>query len=184
MAKMKNCKSCNKEVASSAKVCPHCGQKLKMGMMAKLGILVVILIGAAIAGMPSDDEIKTQLADIEKASPANLTPSGEIAAMFSMMSKNTDIQRENKEKEIIGKIVQWTLPVYEVRVTNAEKGIYKIQTSGSGNTVGAFLEVHARDANERSKIEALVTGSRVTVKGKITGTSMRNIQIELARLVD
>lgn len=184
MAKMKNCKSCGKEVASSAKVCPHCGQKLKMGMMAKLGILVVILIGAAIAGMPSDDEIKTQLADIEKASPANLTPSGEIAAMFSMMSKNTDIQRENKEKEIIGKIVQWTLPVYEVRVTNEEKGIYKIQTSGSGNTVGTFLEVHARDAGERSKIEALVTGSRVTVKGKITGTSMRNIQIELSRLVN
>ena len=53
MAKMKNCKSCGKEVASSAKVCPHCGQKLKMGMMAKLGILVVILIGAAIAGMPT-----------------------------------------------------------------------------------------------------------------------------------
>jgi hypothetical protein len=183
MAKIKNCKSCSKEVASSAKVCPHCGQKLKMGMMAKLGILIVILIGVGIASMPSDDEIKTELANIEKTSPAKLTPSGELGEMFSMMSKNTDIQRDNMEKEINGKIVQWTLTVFEVSVANAEKGIYKIQTTGKGKTVGTFVEVHARDAGERSKIEALTTGDKVTIKGKITDTFMRNIRIKLARLV-
>ena len=184
MAKMKNCKSCNKEVASSAKVCPHCGQKLKMGMMAKIGIGIVILIVAGIAGMPSDDEIAQQLAEIQQTSPANISPKGEIAEMFSMMSNNTDIQRENKEKELKGKIVEWTLPVFEVSVTNAEKGIYKIQTSGSGNTVGAFVEVYARDDAERAKIESLTTGSLVTVKGRIDDTFMRHINIELARLVN
>ena len=29
MGKMKNCKSCGKEIANSAKTCPSCGAKIK-----------------------------------------------------------------------------------------------------------------------------------------------------------
>ena len=47
-----------------------------------------------------------------------------------------------------------------------------------------FINVHARDAGERTKIEALTTGSEITVKGKITGTTMRNVDIDLARIVN
>ena len=54
MAKLKPCKTCGKEVAKSAKKCPHCGQKLKMGFMMKaiIGIaaLVVISIIASLNG--------------------------------------------------------------------------------------------------------------------------------------
>ena len=45
MAKIVNCKTCQKEVSSDAKVCPHCGQKLKMGLMKKLLLGVAGLIG-------------------------------------------------------------------------------------------------------------------------------------------
>jgi len=184
MAKMKNCKSCEKEVSSSAKVCPHCGQKLKMGKKLPIfGILIVIIIAAVVMNLPSDDEISTELANIENTQPANI-PSGELAELFSMNSKNTDIQRDNKEEEIKGKIVQWALTVYEVNISNKEKGIYRIQTSSKSDSAGAFINIHARDAGERTKIEALTTGSKITVKGKITGTTMRNIDIDLARIVN
>ena len=184
MSKLINCKSCEKEVSSSTKVCPHCGKKLKMGKMMKLLILVVIIIIAAVVGMPSDDDIAKEITVIENTQPANINPKN-MAEMFAIMSNSTAIQKDNKEKEITGKVVQWSsLTVYNVRVSNSEKMIYRIQTSSTNNAPGTFIELHARDAAESSKIESLVTGSLISVKGKITGTTMGNIDIDKARLVN
>lgn len=47
MSKTKLCKACSKEVAKTAKICPHCGAKLKMGIVKKFGIgmgIIIILI--------------------------------------------------------------------------------------------------------------------------------------------
>lgn len=46
--KMKTCKSCGKEVAKSAKKCPHCGARLGMATWLKVIIVLVVLgvIGA------------------------------------------------------------------------------------------------------------------------------------------
>jgi uncharacterized OB-fold protein len=44
MAKLTTCKACGKEVSKSAKKCPHCRHKLKMGFMAKAGIGIAALI--------------------------------------------------------------------------------------------------------------------------------------------
>ena len=97
------------------------------------------------------------------------------------MSKHTDIQRENKEKEITGKIVQWSLPVYEVNKPNDK--YYRIQTSGS-NHVGTFVKIYPRNNEEKQYIEELQTGNIISFKGKIIGTTtMRNIDIAPAILM-
>jgi len=44
---MKNCKSCGKEIAKSAKVCPHCGQRQKMNGC--FVIFIIFVIGGLIA---------------------------------------------------------------------------------------------------------------------------------------
>jgi hypothetical protein len=53
MPKMKPCKTCSKEVAASAKTCPNCGAKLKMGGFKKLliwlSIFIVMIIVIAVA---------------------------------------------------------------------------------------------------------------------------------------
>ena len=46
MSKLVNCKTCEKEVSKSAKKCPHCGAKLKMGFFMKLIILFFGFIGS------------------------------------------------------------------------------------------------------------------------------------------
>lgn len=184
MSKMKNCKSCNKEVAKGAKACPHCGQKLKMGFLAKAGIGVALLVGVAVLALPSDEEVAKQLASIEKATPADISPNGKLAELFSFTSENTDIQRENMGEELTGKIVQWTLPVFDVNIRNEDKNIYRIQTSAKQNTVGTFITLHARNAEEVTFIEGLVEDNLITVKGEITGASItRTIEIDKARLV-
>lgn len=182
MSKMKKCSSCEKEVAKSAKVCPHCGQKLKMGFMMKLGIVIVAIIALATAFSMSDEEIQDKVTQIQNTPSSDLSPSGDLANMFSMISDSTDIQRDNKEKEITGKVVQWSLPVFDVNVQSEERNTYRIQTSGS-DQVGTFVTLYARDAAEAAKIEALKPNDMITVKGEISGIFMRNIQIDYATLV-
>jgi hypothetical protein len=73
MAKLKNCKTCGKEVAKSAKKCPHCGQKLKMGffMKALIGIAVLIVIGIiASAGSSGSKDTAKQASTTTSASSA------------------------------------------------------------------------------------------------------------------
>lgn len=186
-AKLIKCKHCEKEVAKGVKKCPHCGGKLKMGMMMKLiigGVSLAIL--AAIFG-PSMQEKKAALSDklsaMESASASDLKPTGELAELFSLGSKGTDIQRDNKKKEIFGKIVQWRLPVYEVKKMSDEKGNrYKIQTSG-GNMVGSFVNIWARSDEEVRHIEALKTKDYIHFKGRIDDTTMRNLDINDAILI-
>jgi hypothetical protein len=183
MSKIKSCKACGKEVATSAKVCPHCGKKLKIGMFLKIvmGVIIIAVLGAIFG--PSDEETRKEfeatLNSISSAEVANISPTGELQAIFSFGSKHTDLQRDNKEKELVGKIVQWTLPVYEV---NKDGDGYRIQTSGSGSVVGAFVTVYPRNESQRASIEGLKTNNMITIKGKITGTMMRSIEIEPAVL--
>lgn len=184
-AKLKICKSCNAEVAKSAKRCPKCGAKLKMGLLPKLLITLAGIVILSVALMPSTEEQQASLAaslkEIETAEPSDLSPRGEIAAIFNLVSQHTDIQRDNKEKEIKGKIIQWTLPVFEVR--KQKDGVYRITTTGGGDTVGTFITVHTRNDAEKANVEGLKTGDLVSIKGRIDGISLRNIEIEDAVLV-
>jgi len=185
MSKVKECPACGKEVAKSAKVCPHCGKKLKTGLFVKLllGLIVLGVLGAIFG--PTTEEKAHQLSatldSISNAQAANISASGEISEVFSLGSKNTDIQRDNMEKEIKGKIIQWSLPVYEVKKRDENK--YRIQTKSGTRYVGAFLTLHARNSEESAYIESLQTGNMISFKGKINGTTMRNIDIEPAVLV-
>ena len=51
---------------------------------------------------------------LENEIPEQINPQGELGEMFSFGSTNTDIQRDNKINEIKGKVVSWSLPVFEV----------------------------------------------------------------------
>lgn len=189
-SKIKECPACTKDVAKSAKICPHCGKKLKTGLFVKLlaAIIVIGVIGA-IFGPSKEEKAKKFAATLDviaKATPANISPTGDLARIFKLNSEHTDLQRKKTEQEITGKIVQWTLPVYEVR----EHGNgYRIHTSGKQAImggipmVGTFVNIYPRSEKERSFIEHLKTGNMITFKGKITGTSMRYIDISPAILM-
>lgn len=189
-SKVKECSACGKEVAKSAKVCPHCGKKLKMGWFLKGVIALVALVILGVIFEPSEEEKAQKLAStiegIANAQSANISPTGELARIFKLDSKHTDIQREKAEKKIIGQVIQWALPVYEVN--KRSKG-YRIQTSGAqaimGGTprVGAFITIYPMNEQESSYIENLKTDDIISFKGKITGTTMRNIDIDPAILV-
>ena len=193
-SKLKPCPSCEKEVAKSAKVCPHCGKKLSMGCLLKTILLLVAIIVVGfimiITLVPSEedreDKLAHTLATIASAPVANISPRGELAEIFNPNSEHTDLQRDDKEKELQGQVVQWSLPVYEVSRT---RDGYRIQTDsdfalfGGPALVGTLLTVHARNDAEVAFIEGLKTGDEITIKGRIKGVSLRHIEIDPAMVV-
>lgn len=61
MSKMKNCKACGAEIATSAKSCPKCGAKNKKPIWKRVWvwILAVIILVAAIGGMGGSSDTDT-----------------------------------------------------------------------------------------------------------------------------
>ena len=133
------------------------------------------------AGIAKAEEEKLELAKSLNSMPASDITAESLSELFAIGEKHTDLQRENKEAEITGEIVEWELTVYEVR--KKDDGIYRIQTEEKLK-VGTFINLYTFSPEEVSRVEALVTGNKIKIKGKITGTSMRNIDIEPAIFVD
>lgn len=149
------------------------------------GVLVIglVLIGGQTTSKPKED----LLAELANAQPSALRAEGELSELFALGSKNTNLQRENKLKEIKGQIVQWQLPVYEV---SRSGDIYKVQTQTSirvgsygQDLVGTFIYITPRDDAERQTIEALKTDDLILFKGRIFDSSLRSLEIKPAILV-
>ncbi len=149
------------------------------------GVLVIGLL--AVGGQKTDHSNTDPIDGLVRAEPSELSPYGELAELFTIGSKNTDLQRENKLKEITGKVVQWKLPVYEV--ARSGKG-YKVQTKRSSdegmfdqNLLGTLVYITPRNDAESKIIEALKTGDAILFKGVIAGSTMRAIEVNPAILV-
>ena len=148
----------------------------------------VVVIGLAmIAGQNRGKPKEDPLAELASAQPSTLRAEGELSELFALGSKNTDLQRENKLKEIQGQVVQWQLPVYEV--SRSGDG-YKVQTKTGikvgpfgQDLVGTFIYITPRDDAERRAIEALKTGDVILVKGRIAGSWLRSLELKPAILV-
>ena len=172
-------------------------QKKKMNgclLASIIAVLVAILAvggcfllgGAALVGSAKQqaEEESGKLQALPNANPSGLQATGELANLFNPGSDHTDLQRDNKEKEIKGQIVDWNLSVYEVEKSGEN---YRIQTKlsigGHGNEVAAFVEVTTRNQEEVSYIEELKTDDRFRFKGYIDGIWLRSLKIEPAILL-
>jgi hypothetical protein len=142
MAKMTACKTCSKEVAKSAKVCPHCGAKLKMGFFKKafLGIVGFIVLIAIIANLGSKDSEKPATSGGE-AKQASTTASSKPAAAPAELSKegvSSDVKivvEGFESKDQVGdnqfskKQAQGVFKIVKVTLTNNQKDAITIDAN-------------------------------------------------------
>lgn len=144
-----------------------------------LAICGTIFLSVATGKKPFQSGQSTSIETLVNATPAQLSPTGELAAMFHLGSDNTDLQRENKLKEIKGKIVEWALPVYEVEKDGKD---YIVHTSESAYIIGAIVHLTPRNDQDKAAIEALKTGDLVSFKGIINDDFLRSLEIKPAVL--
>ncbi|MEO7928116.1 MAG: lysozyme inhibitor LprI family protein [Gallionella sp.] len=160
------------------------GKKLGTWMLLVWSVVACIgIIATSNKDKPGESPQQTsnnsdKLANLALMPPVLLSPTGELAAIFNLMSNNTDLQRENRIKEIKGQVVEWTLPVYEVEKDGND---YKVQTE-AGDAVGTFIYISPRNDQDKVVIEGLKTGSQISIKGIIKDDFMRNLVIQPAIL--
>lgn len=120
-SKLKNCKVCGAEVAKSAKVCPHCGAKLKKGHPVLIGILVFFAIIAIIGSSGDDDEPKK----VETS-----TPNQNIETTPTQTEQEPEV--ENKSAFYVGETAELKgVNVTLARVTESAGSTYNKPTDGN-----------------------------------------------------
>jgi len=156
--------------------------------MSAIGFFAIYFLLVIGSSGPTAEERAKKIAELEAATPVKLN-TAELADMFSMSSEYTDLQRDTKEKELKGTVVQWRLPVFEVG--SSGNSCYRIQTQGKTIDMGPFGETpdypgtfitvcDADDPGIAALVPTLKTGDWITVKGIINGTTMRNFDLDIA----
>jgi|GEM_PF-2666917 len=133
--KMKNCKICGQEVVPSAKVCPSCGWKLKMGLGKKsligVGALVLLRIIKSVLKRGSTSAPKTATPSPSSISSISILPELVAAALPAneLPTSNLNI-----------KVLEVTAPDYTDRDT------VKAYPPGSWVVVKISIQNNQKDA--------------------------------------
>ena len=164
MSKLKQCKACGGEVASSAKVCPHCGAKVK-----KKPILLFILGGLVLIGLifgsSNDKGTSNQSSNSketkkeEKTEPIEYTTIS-VAELIKVLEANALNAKEtykDKYLEITGKLG-----------TIDASGKYISLLPGVGNFELTGVQCYIKTDEARAQVAEMHDGDTVTLRGKCT----------------
>lgn len=150
MAKIINCKTCSKEIASNAKSCPNCGAKNKKTIYKRPWFIIVMFF--IVVGVLSDT-------DVDNANTVN----SETTVSEQNVSQNqvTEEQKTDKEEESIPteyKSALKTAKSYSDTMHMSKAGIYDQLTSEYGEKFTKEAAQYAMDNLEANwKENALKT---------------------------
>ena len=85
---------------------------------------------------------------------------GELSDTFLPYSDYTDLQRDKMTERVVGRVVQWTFPVYEISLSDGSDTI-RAQSTQSLLTVNA--DVKARGSEDEALLESLKTNDFITL---------------------
>lgn len=137
-----------------------------------LGLILSSFISVQGAGSPGKEVLDD--------APISTTPPDDLVNALSFLSGLTEVQKNEIKDSYRGKLVAWTLPVWDVSQRNEE---LVIQTSNQGR-IATFCKIRPSDDNEAKKIRQLAAGDFITCKGIVNGYTLGNVNISPAKLAD
>ncbi len=157
MAKMIVCSTCGEEIASSAKVCPKCGAKVKKPFYQKAWfwiVVVVVVLGIAAGGGSDENTSDTQqAAATESATTESETTvdegttesSEEVSGESSGQAEEVveEAEEESVSKEFLNAYVK--AETYYSMMHMSKAAIYDQLTSEYGEGFGADAATYAVD---------------------------------------
>ncbi|MGV1904900.1 hypothetical protein [Agrobacterium cavarae] len=111
--------------------------------------------------------------------PVSTSPPAELVDALSFFSSLTDVKKNDIKNTYRGKLVQWTLPVWEV---SAREDTFVIQTSADG-TISTFCRVKPASQEETVRIKNIAAGESITCKGVIAGYTLGSVNLSPATVV-
>ena len=173
------CKSCGMDFAKAVKECPNCGKKVHPGRFLMILIGVGCLALAAAFAIPVDIGLSD---DKEKITSAAVDPvkSDELAGVFKNKNSQYDSRAQKKAKEITGKIIQWDVEVF---VCTPSAGYYQMVTKSTASAPGTLMKIYPRSQQQKNYLENIEPGSRIKIKGKISGMQQGRLKIDPALII-
>ena len=142
-------------------------------------VMVSILIANSAHCFSKDEKLKEIYEKFKNVNFTNSIDPNKLLGEFELGTNTTQIQREKIKKDIIGKVVRWKGPVYEVSRNNE---YFQITISNTLTNNGVIVNILPYDEEDVKYIYSLSTGDRIEFVGVISDTFLRNIVIEPAVL--
>jgi len=154
--KMIVCKACGKEIAKSAKTCPHCGKKNKKPFLLRLGILVGV-VAAILAVLTIVENPPVMLPKAPSVSREEYIASCETYA-YADMARNPDTYK-GKPSVFTGKVIQ---------VMEKGKNVaYRVNVTQSGYSWSDTVYVdYVRSSDTESRV---LDDDIITMYGNLNG---------------
>lgn len=161
MAKMTNCKSCGKEIAKSAKTCPHCGAKNKKPFYKAVWFWIIILTVVILSlfadiddngDKSSNSNIKEQTQEKEAYQFLEGTNSDDFSEILKGV---TGI--ENLDSVISKELISYTAENsdYKIKIIankdTKEIGYVKITTLTNDDPTNIFMSLNRMDYTTENK---------------------------------
>lgn len=152
------------------------------------GIIFVVIVFIAVlsdnkknTAVNNDSTSAKQNVSTQVVVSSDIYPHGELAEMFEIGSRYTELQRETKLNELKGKTVEWNLPLYEIRKDGSK---YQISTIND-NFVNCIIYITAKTEEDVRILHALKTGDVINFRGTFTGkTFLRSLILDNAVLLN
>lgn len=162
--KIKQCKVCGKDIATSAKVCPYCGAKNKKPIYKRwwfvlLVILFVLNIIGGLGGADTDTPTDTP-SKVEEKEPEIEYTAYTVNKLISDLEKNAAKAQDKYE----GKYVELT---GELSVIDSDGKYIGLHSDDTIFTL-ANVQCYIKGDEQLDKVKEMEIGDTVTVKGKIT----------------
>ena len=148
-----------------------------------LVIVPILTTGATfVAGVAAAEEEINKMKQ-EKISKLSSTPAsslkyrGELAEIFELGSKHTDVQRDNKKNQITGAIIEWEFTVYEVDKIGDYYDITPETELLSNKVTVSTVHIYPQSEEESALIESWTEGAKFTAKGYIDNVTFRSLFI-------
>lgn len=164
--KIKKCTVCSGEIAKKAKVCPHCGAKIKKPFYKKgwfITLAIVVVIGA-IAGSGSEDT-KAPVSIDQNSTEAVATQQAieYIAYDVSTLVDDLEANAMNAEEKYNKQYVEITGDLSNID----SDGKYISLMSSSHEFSFISVQCYIKNDEQKSQVATMKIGDTVTLRGKI-----------------
>ena len=162
--KIKQCKVCGKDIATSAKVCPYCGAKNKKPIYKRWWfILLVVLIVLSIIGGLGETDTDTPTntpAKVEEKEPEIEYTEYTVDELIKDLEKNAASAKDKYD----GQYVELTGKLSSI---DSDSKYFGMLPSANGLWLES-VTCYIKNKDQKERLKELESGDIITVKGKIT----------------